>query len=61
MEILVTIYVVLGYWAAGRTIFSSVGWYGNGWQTLFLYKLFAGIFLGFVLIPIAIIKAIFDR
>ena len=56
MEILFLIYVIAGYWAAGKTIFSGVGWIGNGWTTLFIYKLLAAICLGFILIPIAIFK-----
>ena len=56
MEIIALIYVIAGYWAAGKTIFAGVGWIGNGWTTLFIYKLLAGILLGFILIPIAIFK-----
>lgn len=61
LEILVGIYIVAGYWAAGRTIFANTGWYGDGWATLFIYKLLAGTVLGVILIPIAIIKVIVNR
>ena len=57
LEILVLIYAIAGYWAAGRTIFANVGWIGDGWAKLFCYKLFIGFLLGFILIPIALIKS----
>ncbi|MBR5554254.1 MAG: hypothetical protein IKV98_10485 [Clostridia bacterium] len=58
MEILLGIYIIASYWAAGRTIFANWGALGvDGWMRLALYKLFVGMLLGIVLIPIAIIKA----
>lgn len=61
MEILLIIYIIAGYWAAGKTIFSNVGWFGDGWTTLFIWKLVVGTIIGFILIPIAIIKVIIKR
>ena len=61
MEILLIIYIVAGYWAAGKTIFANVGWFGDGWTTLIIWKLVVGSVIGFILIPIAIIKTVLGR
>lgn len=56
--ILFIIYIALGYWAVGKTIYANklrIGSISN----LFLSRLILGIFLGFILIPIAIIRKIF--
>lgn len=53
--VLVIIYLVVAYWAAGVVIYENkivVHSFGQ----LFLQKLIWGMFLGFILIPVAIIK-----
>ena len=52
------LYVVAGYWAVGKTIYANKVRIGT-WTSLFLERLILGIFLGIVLIPIAIIKVFF--
>lgn len=54
MDILWIIYMVLGYWATGRTIYRNRILIGttNG---IFLNRLILGFLLGPILIPIAII------
>lgn len=54
------IYMVLGYWAAGQTIYKNRILIGS-WTAIFLEKLVTGFFLGFILIPIAIIKLFFSK
>lgn len=60
MEIVLVIaYAVLSYWAAGQTIYANkirIGTFNN----LFLSRLIVGCLLGIVLIPIAIIRKIFN-
>ncbi len=51
------VYMILSYWAAGRTIFRNVGMYGT-LQGIFLQKLVIGSLLGIILIPWAIIQVI---
>lgn len=61
MEIvLVIVYAVLSYWAAGQTIYANkirIGTFNN----LFLNRLIIGCLLGIVLIPIAIIRKIINK
>ena len=61
MEILFLVYMVLGYWATGKTIYANkiVIYSGN---TLFMSRFLLGLLLGFILIPIALIKVfVFKR
>ena len=54
--ILVVIYMAAGYWAVGKTIYANkirIGTLGN----LFVQRLIWGKLLGFILIPVAIIKS----
>ncbi len=58
MEMLIVIiYWVAGYWAAGQTVYANkiVFYTGN---TFFLRKAALGLFFGWILIPVAIIKHI---
>lgn len=57
---MVIIYLVLGYWAVGKTIYANkiVFYTGN---TFFMKKLCLGFILGWLLIPIAVFKMIFER
>lgn len=56
----IILYVIAGYWAVGQTIYANKIRVGT-WSSLFLQRLILGIFLGIVLIPIAVIKIIFFR
>ena len=58
MGIVIIAYVVLGYWACGRTIYANKIRIGKA-TDLFLTRLIIGIMAGFVLIPIALLKTIF--
>ncbi len=53
------IYLVLGYWAAGQTIFKNKVIISFRFGGAFLYRLIAACFLGWILIPVAIIKMLF--
>lgn len=57
---LVFVYMILGYWAAGRTIYKNYIMFGS-FTSIFMRKAIAGLFLGWLLIPIAIISLIFGR
>lgn len=51
------IYIALGYWATGQTIYRNkilIGTAGN----IFIQRVAIGMILGFILIPIAIISCI---
>ncbi len=48
-------YVVLSYWAIGQTLYANKIRVGSMYN-LFLTRVILGMLLGFVLIPIAIIK-----
>ncbi len=55
ISILVIAYFVLGYWAVGQTLFANkirFGTVGN----LFAQRFWLGFLLGWILIPVAIIK-----
>lgn len=54
------IYLILGYWATGRTIYKNKILIGRGIDILF-QRLVAGLLLGWILIPIAILGLIFGR
>ena len=60
-KMLFIIYLILGYWAVGETIFKNKVIISFRFGGAFLYKLIAATFLGWLLIPIAIIKVIFFR
>lgn len=59
-KLILLVYAVLGYWAVGvlfyenKIVFHTFG-------ALFLRKLCLGLFLGIVIIPIAILKSVFFR
>lgn len=55
--ILFFIYMALGYWATGRTIYANKMLIG-AWNTIFIQRVIMGTLLGWALIPIAIIKMI---
>lgn len=50
----IIIYLVLGYWATGQTIYRNRILIGTN-QGIFMERLISGAILGFILIPIAIV------
>lgn len=59
-EILLLVYVVAGYWAATQTIYANKIMIGS-WSAIFVQKALVGALLGWILIPIAIIKLAMGR
>ncbi len=57
MPILMIIYMALGYWATGKTIYANSVMIGT-WGDIFIRRVIMGTILGFILIPIAIIKTV---
>lgn len=57
MMILILLYVALGYWATGKTIYANKILIGTG-QSIFLKRASMGAILGWILIPVAIIKSL---
>lgn len=57
---LLFIYIILGYWAAGRTIFKNSIMIGS-FTAIFMRKVIAGLFLGWILIPIALISLLIGK
>ena len=57
-SLVLIIYWVAGYWATGQTIYANkvVIYLGN---SFFLRRACLGLFFGWILIPVAIIKNIF--
>ncbi len=52
-------YFIAGYWAVGQTIYANkVVFYSSGLY-FFMKKLLLGIGLGWILIPVAVIKKLF--
>ena len=58
MAILILIYMALGYWATGRTIYAHSVLIGDG-NAIFSKRLVMGFLFGWAMIPWAIIKLIF--
>ena len=54
------VYMILGYWATGQTIYRGKILIGT-WSSIFLQKLIVGTLLGFILIPIAILGCLFRK
>ena len=55
--LVIILYVALGYWAAGKTVYANAIRIGT-WGELFFRRLGVGVLLGWILIPIALIKII---
>ena len=55
----IIIYMILGYWATGKTIYRDRILFGTA-QGIFLNRLILGFLLGFILIPWAIIRLFVD-
>lgn len=61
MEIvIICLYVVLSYWAVGKTILSNKIRIGK-LSDLFFTRLILGVVLGMVLIPAAVLKSIISK
>lgn len=58
--ILLVAYVALGYWAANRTIYANKVMIGS-WGAIVGQKLTVGVLLGWILIPVAIIKLVMSK
>lgn len=56
--VLFIIYLILGYWAAGKTIYSNYIMIGT-LNSIVCKKIAVGMMFGWILIPIAIIKCLF--
>lgn len=56
--IVLLIYAAAGYWAAGKTVFANRIRIGT-WSNLVGQRLGIGLFFGWILIPIALIRVIF--
>ncbi len=54
------LYVVLGYWAAGKTIYRNYILIGSG-SAIVTKKMGVGFVLGWILIPIAIIMTLLGK
>ncbi|MGN1317679.1 MAG: hypothetical protein ACI4VF_01590 [Lachnospirales bacterium] len=57
-NVIIIIYVILGYWACGKTIYANKIRIGSA-SNLFITRLILGSLLGIILIPLAIIRVIF--
>lgn len=57
---LLIIYLVLGFWATGKTIYANKIVFSSGGY-FFFKRVFWGLLLGWILIPIALIKALSGR
>ncbi|MCB5495351.1 hypothetical protein G4974_02010 [[Ruminococcus] gnavus] len=60
MTILFFVYMAFGYWATGRTIYVNKILIGTG-MTIFMRRLVMGTILGWILIPIAVIKMLLGK
>lgn len=60
MPILLIIYILAGWWAANRTIYVNRIIVGQ-WSAIVIQKFIVAFLLGWILIPIALIKMIFCK
>ena len=58
MELLGVIYIILGYWATGKTTHANKMFIGYKMGQLFIERLILGGAFGWALIPVAIIRSI---
>ena len=59
--VLLIVYALAGIWAANRTIYANKTFIEFKPGSVFIRKFTVGLFLGWALIPIAIIKTIFMK
>lgn len=57
---LIIIYLILGYWSTGRTIYRNRILIGTA-EGIFLERVIMGFLLGWILIPIAIIRLLIGK
>lgn len=58
MELVILIvYAALGYWAAGKTVYANKIRFGT-MSHLFFTRLGTGLFFGWILIPVSLIKVL---
>lgn len=55
-QVIFLIYLIAGYWAAGQTIYANKIRIGTA-SNLFIYRLIAAMFLGWLMIPWAFLKS----
>ena len=61
MEILIVIvYIIAGYWAVGKTIYANKILFGT-WDGILMQRVVLGFVIGWLLIPVAIIKSLLGR
>lgn len=60
MKWLIFVYMIVGYWATGRTIYANRILIGTG-QSIFLRRVVMGTILGWILIPWAVIRMLTGR
>lgn len=60
MVILFFIYMAFGYWATGRTIYANKILIGTG-NAIFIRRLIWGTLLGWILIPVALIRTFLGK
>ena len=60
MEILFVLYMVLGYWAAGKVVYRNYIMFGS-MSSIIAKKLAVGVLFGWILIPIAVLMLLFGR
>lgn len=54
------LYIILGYWATGRTIYANKTVIYTG-VSFICWKLALGVMLGWILIPVALLKVLLGR
>lgn len=61
MEILIVIvYIIAGYWAVGKTIYANKVVFGT-WDGILMQRVVLGFVIGWLLIPVAIIRSLLGR
>lgn len=58
MEILIVLYICLGYWATGKTIYANKIVF-HRFGELFISRVIFATLLGWILIPLALIRSVF--
>ncbi|MFR7358622.1 MAG: hypothetical protein ACLUTV_06025 [Dorea longicatena] len=55
------IYLILGYWATGKTVYANKVLISIKPGAIFFQKLAVALLLGWILIPVAILRVIFGK
>ena len=58
--LLIILYMILGYWATGKTLYANSILIGTG-EGIFIKRCTMGAILGWALMPVAIIKCLVAR